>query len=380
MELLAHILHLATEGETAEEGQRARFAFGLVSRACFLATADATTFFVAGDTSAKALASKLEREKKWAAQEERKGKSGRTTRASLSTTRLTTVRRVSIVIDKRTTGKHIATLLRATPKLVALELDVADPPAYRDEWSRLALSNIAAALGGLSILKTLRIRSSAGQGYPKLEPDMSLGHLHRLVSPLTSLEVLDLDQSLWIDEFEGLESFPPLPLPHLRHLHLSSPLGLVALVSPPDGGLKSLHLGATSTYYISKDLDDLVPIISNLTSFTWSATAEQPLDGARRDTMLKLLGAMSSLEHITIPWWSLAASSEESKDPNIFQPLLMLPLLSTMTVVLPPNTPIEDAPTDDPMATYCLMSSPPHVRWTLPVPRPWAGLINQQVE
>ncbi|KAL8293433.1 hypothetical protein RQP46_000134 [Phenoliferia psychrophenolica] len=63
-EILAHILNLSNEGESAQERQRSRFSFGLIARASFLATADATDFYVAGEKQAKALAAKLEREKK----------------------------------------------------------------------------------------------------------------------------------------------------------------------------------------------------------------------------------------------------------------------------------------------------------------------------
>ncbi|KAL8293393.1 hypothetical protein RQP46_000094 [Phenoliferia psychrophenolica] len=61
-EILIHIHKLSHEGESPQEQQRARFAFGLVARAFFLATADATEFHVAGAKQAKAFTAKLERD------------------------------------------------------------------------------------------------------------------------------------------------------------------------------------------------------------------------------------------------------------------------------------------------------------------------------
>lgn len=122
-ELLAHILHLENEGAGSAEQQGNRFAFSLVARPLFLASADATTFYIAGEAQAKALLAKLQREKKWAAQEERKAKSGRTTRSTLSITRVSTIRRLALQLNKKTTKeKTVASLLRAAPLITALEL------------------------------------------------------------------------------------------------------------------------------------------------------------------------------------------------------------------------------------------------------------------
>ena len=124
-ELLAHILHFSTDGQTAELKQQSRFSFGLVARALFLASTDDTTFYVAGEKQAKALIAKLEREKKWAAQEERKAKSGRTTRLStLSITRVSRVRRLGATVSRKTGWMVLAKLLLATPDVVVLELDI----------------------------------------------------------------------------------------------------------------------------------------------------------------------------------------------------------------------------------------------------------------
>ena len=47
-ETLAHIFELSVEDANPEEGQRARFRYGLVSRAFYLANLDVGDFHVAG--------------------------------------------------------------------------------------------------------------------------------------------------------------------------------------------------------------------------------------------------------------------------------------------------------------------------------------------
>ena len=149
-ELLAHIVHLANEGSTAEEQQRRRFTLSLVARALFLACADATTFYAAGEKQIKALVAKLEREKKWAAQEQRKAASGRTTRSTLSITRVGKVRQLAAVLTLKTSGKSLATLLRATPDLAKLELNAQNPHA-------LKVPALEPALKGLVHLRELHL-------------------------------------------------------------------------------------------------------------------------------------------------------------------------------------------------------------------------------
>ncbi|KAL8281494.1 hypothetical protein RQP46_006178 [Phenoliferia psychrophenolica] len=82
--------------EDLEKQQRFRFSFGLVSRAFYLATAGATTFVVQQDEQAKALTSKLVRERKRVAQE---AKSGIRTPGII--VQVSNVRRLSLLIPLR---------------------------------------------------------------------------------------------------------------------------------------------------------------------------------------------------------------------------------------------------------------------------------------
>ncbi|KAL8276856.1 hypothetical protein RQP46_010787 [Phenoliferia psychrophenolica] len=125
-ELLAHILHLSNEGEGAEEQQRARFSFGLIARTFVLATADATSFCVAGAVQAKALVAKLERENQWVAQEEHRARSGRTTvtRSTVRLAHISEIRHLILTVDTFTSQEVYCELLRASPNLFALELAI----------------------------------------------------------------------------------------------------------------------------------------------------------------------------------------------------------------------------------------------------------------
>lgn len=157
LELLSHIHQLSTEGDNPREQQRARFSFALIARACFLATADSTVFHVEGDEQAKALLSKLEREKRWVAQEDVKARSGRTTRASLKIARVSHIRRLSCVFSYFDSGKDLGALLSATPNLVVLDLEVGqfgEMSAASDDDCQWALpfEGITRGLAGLQEL------------------------------------------------------------------------------------------------------------------------------------------------------------------------------------------------------------------------------------
>ncbi|KAL8281391.1 hypothetical protein RQP46_006075 [Phenoliferia psychrophenolica] len=115
-EILLHILRLSNEGESAKEEQRSRFSFGLVARAFYLATADATNFYVAGEAQAKALASKLELEGEPVAQDEC------ATRSSISTTRVSNVRRLTLLVDIYWEQASFVALMKFSPNLDVLHL------------------------------------------------------------------------------------------------------------------------------------------------------------------------------------------------------------------------------------------------------------------
>ncbi|KAL8276852.1 hypothetical protein RQP46_010783 [Phenoliferia psychrophenolica] len=156
-ELLANILDLSTTGESTQARQASRHSFSLISRGCFLATAGASDWHVAGEKQAIALVVKLEREKKWMEQEERKAKSGRITRASLAITRVSNIRRLSFVLDGVGSTEDLATLLIHTPNLIKLDLDAdTNPDALA---VRQSLPSLETALGGLGNLIELRIQS-----------------------------------------------------------------------------------------------------------------------------------------------------------------------------------------------------------------------------
>ncbi|KAL8276838.1 hypothetical protein RQP46_010769 [Phenoliferia psychrophenolica] len=156
-ELLARICHLSTEGESEEAKQRARCSFSLISRAFYLATPDTTAFYITSDSQAMALTAKLEREKEWATQEERKTRSnGRASRRSstLNILHISNVQRLVIYLNNDAVTKGFSALLRATPNLLALELD-----ATRSvQGSAASFIKLESALAGLRNLKELKCR------------------------------------------------------------------------------------------------------------------------------------------------------------------------------------------------------------------------------
>ncbi|KAL8278706.1 hypothetical protein RQP46_008998 [Phenoliferia psychrophenolica] len=352
-ELLAYILYLSTEGKTVDQQQRGRFAFALVARGCYLATVAATSFFVAGAVPARALAAKLERERKWAAQEDRKEQSGRTTRASLSFTRLTSVRSLSIILDKRTNGKDIAALLRATPDLDMLDLGVKGP-TQADEWIEPAMpfGVVVAALAGLTLL-----------------------------TPLTSLKELDLNGGIWVEEEKEVDLFSPLALGNLRDLRLNSQVGLVALASAAKGGLKTLSLGGTSSSSITDTgLNELLPFVDSVTSFSMGVRSLRLL-GFRQDHLLKLIGAMPNLKTIALPervigdlseFLSLLPQNKSNPhphdEPTLPNLLATLPFLASLTIFNHTDTFSQEAATklqETPSSTPIhleVSTSPPYVR------------------
>ncbi|KAL8278725.1 hypothetical protein RQP46_008794 [Phenoliferia psychrophenolica] len=164
-ELLTHILKLSTEGETPKEQQRARFSFGLVSRACFLATANATDFYLAGPEQADALISKLEYEKEYLAEEARRFKTRPTL---LRPTRLSNVRRLKVTLDDNgIVGKLSALLPVISTSLSALELEIGDLYDTDDDddfWEDMArYGSLDDALGEVEDLRKLHIVSSYSQ-------------------------------------------------------------------------------------------------------------------------------------------------------------------------------------------------------------------------
>ncbi|KAL8276450.1 hypothetical protein RQP46_011152 [Phenoliferia psychrophenolica] len=202
-ELLAKIHTLSTEGESAAKQQCARFSFGRVSRACYLATADATDFHVAGGRQAKALLSKLKMERKNQSQREREALSGRPNpwKKPWISTRVTNVRHLSISIYND--DESFSNLIQYVPDLIALELGF--DQSYLTPV--LYLPSLEKALGSLTGLQELRVFSK----YLSLNPDM-------LLSSGVHLNVLDLQveiTDIWEIEEESL-----LPSPHFRELRI----------------------------------------------------------------------------------------------------------------------------------------------------------------
>ncbi|KAL8279491.1 hypothetical protein RQP46_008053 [Phenoliferia psychrophenolica] len=198
--LLLHILKLSNEGEGAQERQRSRLAFGLISRACFLATADATEFCVEGVAQARDFIARIEQEKKWAVQEERRMRSGSTSRSAITgVTRVSNIRRLTLVVVDYINQKAYFDLLCATRDLVALEL-------VAGAFS----SQLAVALGEVVGLQILQIRASYLDGRVFLQSLISL----------KALEVLDLEVQNYSRYGLDQTSFESLALPCLKTLRI----------------------------------------------------------------------------------------------------------------------------------------------------------------
>ncbi|KAL8286587.1 hypothetical protein RQP46_004604 [Phenoliferia psychrophenolica] len=362
-ELLAHLLKLSTRGETRKEQQRARFSFGLISRACFLATASLTDVYVAGPRQAECLISMIVHEQKRVTQEERKAirGPGRTTRTrrALRIKRFSDIRRIRVTVDHFEIIIYLSFLLRLTStNLSALELEIEnlygqfgdDADDEGDKVIAAWYEPLEAALGKMTGLQRLHITSLP-------EAALNSEMVVRLLIPLKALEVLHLD----IIIFDG--NIPPRPdllaqlaLPRLRELVVGerpSPDMTKTLVAASPTNLRTLHLSSWYTGYFP----EILPLVPNLIHFSWTPD-RQPLDEDSRDAVLTLLGAMTSLESLTIPLWTLGDYDEfywethndddidgeeepdeedgwdlKPVDHTVFDVLATLPRLRTVTLV-----------------------------------------------
>ncbi|KAL8276444.1 hypothetical protein RQP46_011146 [Phenoliferia psychrophenolica] len=338
-ELLLHILELSNEGEPAQERQRSRLAFGLISRAFFLATAGATEVHVDNEQQAKALVAQLERAKERVAQEERQTASGRTSGSGLiRVTRLSSIRHLSILIETGGAQTGFVELLRATPNLVALDLviDVLKP-------SHWGLSpELGDALEGLVNLQKLQLRSDSINSHS----------LPGWLSPLKALEVLDLDIECYAfaEDLEGYRFDEPA-LPHLRKVRIQLegqpdefPNNLLeTLASHSTNGIQNLELLPIHLSLLS--LRTVEPLLRHLTSvvaFTWGAFGSAIYNDTR-GAVLKLVGAMESLQSIKISMWTLytpplilidALETQQPIDHTLFDTLATLPSLQTVKLAI----------------------------------------------
>ncbi|KAL8286204.1 hypothetical protein RQP46_004692 [Phenoliferia psychrophenolica] len=333
-ELLTYILHLSNAGETAQEEQRSRLAFGLVARAFYLATAGSTSFCVAGDAQSQALFAKLEEVKNPAPGQPRPSGRG-----------VLDVRQLSVALPTAQSGDLLADLLQETPNLVELELSLYSYSLH----STVPPTGPAlpAALVSLVNLRELRFRSEPhpltyAQGYYSTEG------LMRLLLSLPALEVLILDHKLTDRGPTTVQRHPfmrelydQLALPRLRKVSLSiDPREVVAAVltgSTPrvleiDGNTRP------APEYIGTPLA-LLPSISTIVDFTWTfdPTPEFQSD---RDEKCALIGAMKSLERIQIPLWTVTGAEFDrdgywiaDTDDSLLDTLATLPLLHTVKLI-----------------------------------------------
>ncbi|KAL8279495.1 hypothetical protein RQP46_008057 [Phenoliferia psychrophenolica] len=338
-ELLAHILKLSIEGEPAQERQRFRLAFGLISRACFLATADAAEFCIEGEAQAKAFVSQLEQEKKWAAQEERKARSGRTSRSALSSvTRVSNVRRLTIIVVDSRHQKVFADLLRAIPNLTALDLVVGPTMTYINVSLQLSV-----AVGGLVGLQELRVHTKY------LDGDILLPFLN----PLKALEVLDLEvESYGRYQLTQSAHLEPLCLPHLRKVAIKLmgradgfPNTILAnLAAQSTAGIQALDLKASAYYDLfSQIIEPLLPHLTNVVHLTWESPHVWPQNDSR-DAILAILGTMKKLVSISISMWSASMYMvdvipygpyyKQPIDRTLFDTLATLPSLQSVKLIV----------------------------------------------
>ncbi|KAL8276829.1 hypothetical protein RQP46_010760 [Phenoliferia psychrophenolica] len=332
-ELLAHILHLSNEGEGAEEQQRARFLFGLIARAFFLATANTTVFFIAGAVQAEALFAQLEVEKQWAAQEEHRARSsGRTLRsATLSITRICNIRHLILTVDGLTDQQGYCELLRATPNLVALELAV----------TGFSLPNISprleVALGELAYLEQFHLRSDF----------LQCAVLARILIPLKTLRVVGIQVDKFYDSGGSSEyDIAQLVLPSLhtleiylkRKMHTFPNTLLHTLATMSTAGIQVLDLRSTAMHHNLSQT--LLPHVANLVHLT-CAPPEGPIDplkDADRDAVLALIGAMKNLEPIKVPMWTTVEGNHDLAlcnrpiDRSLLDTLAKLPSLHSVTL------------------------------------------------
>ncbi|KAL8276835.1 hypothetical protein RQP46_010766 [Phenoliferia psychrophenolica] len=341
-ELLSHIFHLSTKGETAQERQRARFRFGRIARALYLATADATDFYIAGRRQLQKFY-----ETQWpeecAAREDLET-TGTTARASNSN-----IRQLSLVVGSFICGHResyvddFAEILLDSPDLVALDLDVSNvtdlPDDLDDTGLNPSLLEIEEAVGGLSHLRTLRHESW----------NLKYGHLLRILSPLKGLQTLELD---FVKCYTPPEEGSPIldNVPHLRTLR-------TRISGDPDKFVDSLLLHTLGTGLQTLDLKDtqfgmltiinptdyaksLVPSLSHLIHLTWMSH-QIDVDVDEQVAVRTLIGAMTSLQSISIMMWALEDRRVVTRgtypnrhhfdvDPKLLDTLKTLPALHTV--------------------------------------------------
>ncbi|KAL8290197.1 hypothetical protein RQP46_003136 [Phenoliferia psychrophenolica] len=335
-ELLTHILHLLNQCETPKEEQRGRFAFGLVARAFYLASVGTTDFHVAGKPQAIALAAKLEREKVWALQEERKAKSGRTTRSTFSMTRPSRVCRLSATLDSETNGKALANLFRATPVLDILELTIGADELEPDELD----PDLEKVLGRLVSLRGLRLFGE----YPR--PKL----LTQVLIPLANLKVLDLTPiNGYTINANQTNLHRQLYLPRLRGLllHLEDQPGwyanllLDALATGSTPELRDLNIFAPFSYFSPEITQRLIPLFSRLVHLTWTTKVES-ISTRNRDAVLDLLGSMRNLKYLEMSTWIIEEHDQPGPyispidvDHKLFDTLATLPSLYNVELAVP---------------------------------------------
>ncbi|KAL8281399.1 hypothetical protein RQP46_006083 [Phenoliferia psychrophenolica] len=221
-ELLSHILRLSTEDETPEEQQRLRFSFGLIARAFYLATVDATDFHVSSGA---------------------------------------------------------------------------------DE-----------------------------------------GSVNRILIPLQALEVLSLQIKSYLPMDDIRSIVGNIALPRLKNLQISlcgwaaafNNTLLVGLATNSTSGIEVLDLHLTQAYSITPEVvKPLLPHLANFAHFTWNPVPD-PLKPDTRAAVLSLLGAMKSLQSITMPMLvSVEDFSDDDDEDEINERPLIDPALFDTLATLP---------------------------------------------
>ncbi|KAL8279511.1 hypothetical protein RQP46_008073 [Phenoliferia psychrophenolica] len=330
-ELLSHLLDLSTDGEPAKEEQRARFQFGLIARPFYLATTNATSFHVEEEKQAKAFVAKLERE------ELEKPKSPPTTSTStsarLDTTPVTNIRKLSIIVQRRSMVKFVEEiLLRAAPTLVTLELDVS---RNGDLLERLEV-----AMARLAGLRELHISAFSFES-----------------TFLTRAEERD----------------PSFPDNLFKFACTNSTTGLRVV----DFGSVSF----TSLVNAPNSFERVLPHVTNITSFTWEPHPFGfgfQIEIRNRDEVLDFLGAMNGLESIAISMWEPYDSNQAYPlgiDHKLLDTLATLPLLHTVKLFVARGEP------GDQLLLPTFMRSCPSLRTlSITVLDGWSRLQRDHVE
>ncbi|KAL8276823.1 hypothetical protein RQP46_010754 [Phenoliferia psychrophenolica] len=337
-ELLAHIFDLSNSGEPSTgAGRSFRARFSLISRACLYAVPAPTYFFILGEAHAKALAAKLEREQEWVAQEGRRARTARSTRSTFTILRVTNVQHLSLATIYSERAEAVASLLRAIPNLVALNLQA--------DSHELSFAPLVGALGELAGLREFTFKNHS------LRPIEIL----RILIPLKALEVLDLDISVYdCDNDQYTHLIPHLTLPRLNKLQMVltdddipfSDTLLRTLATNSTVGIHKLTLNHTRMDSLGDRLSlSTVPLIpspqiTKIKHFTWTPWAATPEPEAR-DAVLALVGSMTGLQSIEISTWTLehdrwaafpAPRDNEPIDATLFDTLATLPSLHSVTL------------------------------------------------